>query len=76
LTPYEQLAALALEVRREGFDELSTSLLEAHKGIFNGTELFIVWRFNVEKVIAQEGLSVGAREKAESIWRMLDQELQ
>ena len=75
MTPYEQIAALASDVRREGFDDLSASLLEAHKGLLNRTELFMAWRFHVEKVVAQGGLSASAREKAESIWRTLDQEL-
>jgi len=75
VTPYEQIAALASDVRGEGFDDLGASLLEAHKGIFNGTELFMAWRFHVEKVVAQEGLSASVREKARLIWQMLDQEL-
>jgi len=47
MRPYEQISDLAADVQREGFSALSDTLLQAHRRIFNGAELYMAWRFQV-----------------------------
>ena len=75
VTPYDQIADLASDIRREGFDGLSDELLGSHRGIFNGTELYIAWRYLVAKIAEERGLSVDTRAKAEALRQMLDKNL-
>ncbi len=50
------------------------ALLEAHQGIFNGTELFMAWRFHVVKAL-EYPLSNRTRAKAQEVWETLDKAL-
>ncbi len=74
MKPYEQIADLAADVQADGYAALAKSLLEVHRGIFNGTELFMAWRFEVAKVLDLPVTNV-TRAKAATIWQMLDKEL-
>jgi hypothetical protein len=74
MTPYEQIADLAADVQREGHADMGQALLEASQGIFNGTELFMAWRFHVAKVL-EHRLSNRTRAKAQEVWQMLDKAL-
>jgi hypothetical protein len=75
MTPYEQIADLAADLRRDGFSALNEGLLQAHRGIFNGTELYMAWRFHVAKVLEEPGLSNPTKAKAQRLWVLLDKEL-
>jgi len=74
MTPYEQIADLAADVQSEGYAAVGQALMEAHNGIFNGTELFMAWRFQVARAL-EHPLSGRTRAKAQKVWRMLDSEL-
>jgi hypothetical protein len=56
-------------------EALSEELLGIHRGIFNGTELYMAWRSHVAKVIGELNLSAETRTKAETLWKWFDEQL-
>jgi hypothetical protein len=75
MKPYEQVAELAADLQADGLPTLANDLRTAHEGIFNGTELYMVWRFHVAKAVQERRISERTRTKAQVLWQMLDEEL-
>jgi hypothetical protein len=52
-------------------DDASENLLLVHAGVFNQTELFMAWRWNIERLMEDDRISYETRESAERAWNYL-----
>ena len=75
MTPFERVADLAADMESESLPGLGQELRTSHEGIFNGTELYMAWRFHVAKALDEPRLSDRTRAKALALWQMLDGDL-
>jgi len=71
---YSDIEGLAVELKKVGLNGQAENLLEIHRGIFNGTELYMTWRSAVMSLIPS--LSGKALERAKDLVNRLDQWLQ
>jgi hypothetical protein len=69
--PYDYIKNLAADLRRDGLDDASENLLLVHAGVFNQTELFMAWRWNIERLMEDDRISYETRESAERAWNYL-----
>jgi hypothetical protein len=75
MTALNEISDLVDALTREDLSSLGEPLAQAHRDIFNGTELHMRWRFHVAAVLADPRLSLPTRAKAEALHRQLDIEL-
>jgi len=72
---YQEIEIVASALRRDGLEYNSERLLRAHRGIFNGTELFMAWRWHLDKILELSSISTNTREEAARVRSLVDEAL-
>ena len=72
---YQEIEVVAAALKRDGLEYDAERLLRAHQGIFNGTELFMAWRWNLDKILELPSISIDTREKAVRVRSFIDKAL-
>jgi|SRR5579859_7908957 len=68
VSPYDYINDVAAGLRHDGLEDAAEKLLGVHAGIFNGTELLMAWRWNIERLMEDDRISLETRESAERAW--------
>lgn len=72
MIPYERVKIVADALKADGLDDWAEGLLKAHVGIFNGTELYMKWRWHIGHILRLQTISADTRKKAEQLYSILD----
>jgi hypothetical protein len=72
MQPFDDVQELAAALRREGMELHARDLEHAHDGIFNGTELWVTWRYYVERALHLPELTSETRAQARALFDQLD----
>jgi hypothetical protein len=74
-TVYEEIESVARGLERDGLKDWRERLLSSHKGIFNGTELYMSWRWYLEQILQLQVISANTRTEAERVHGIINEEL-
>lgn len=66
--PYAYIEEVASSLKNDGLPEIAEKLLHVHEGIFNGTEAFMAWRWNIEEILKNGRISGATRKSAIRAW--------
>jgi hypothetical protein len=72
---YEEIESVAARLKVDGFIDDADALLTAHDGIFNGTEMYTMWRQRLEQILKLASISDSTRNEAVRVQAMIDGEL-
>ncbi len=72
---YEEIESVAACVKADGFADEAGALLTAHDGIFDGTEMYTMWRLRLEQILKLASISDSTRHEAARVQAMIDSEL-
>jgi len=73
--PYHELEKVGACLVRDGLQREAEGLLKAHEGIFNGTELYMTWRWKLSEILKHPSISLQTREEAIRVHAIIDKAL-
>jgi hypothetical protein len=75
MLPLDRVRQLAAALRDDGLELHARDLEQATDGMFNHTEVWMTWCYQVELILQFPGLSASTKAKAQALFNILQADL-